>query len=158
MGGNIPMGYDVIDRKLIIVEHVAKTVRHIFRRYLTLRSVPALKQELDQAGIQSPKRVSRVGTELGGKSLTPGAIYHILQNRIYVGKIVHQGKTYPGEHQAIVDEGLFEQVQSQLQSNRVSRRNGEHVNAPSLMPGVVIDGLERPMTPTKTIRSGRCYR
>ncbi len=158
MGGNIPMGYDVIDRKLVIVGHDAKTVRHIFNRYLALRSVPALKQELDQAGIQSPKRVSRVGTELGGRPLTPGAIYHVLQNRIYVGKIVHQGKTYPGEHQAIVEECLFEQVQSQLQSNRVSRRNGEHVDAPSLMPGIVFDGLERPMTPTKTIRSGRRYR
>lgn len=158
MGGNIPMGYDVIDRKLIIVEHDAQTVRHIFRRYLALRSVPALKQELDQAGIRSPKRVSRVGTELGGRPLTPGAIYHILQNHIYVGKIVHQDKAYPGEHQAIIDDDLFEQVQSQLQSNRVSRRNGEHVDAPSLMPGIVFDGLGRPMTPTKTIRSGRCYR
>lgn len=158
MGGNIPMGYDVIDRKLVILEHDAKTVRHIFNRYLALRSVPALKQELDRASIQSPKRVSRVGTELGGRPLTPGAIYHILQNRIYVGKIVHQDKAYPGEHKAIIEEDLFEQVQSQLQSNRVSRRNGVHVDAPSLMPGIVLDGLERPMTPTKTIRSGRCYR
>lgn len=158
MGGNVPMGYDVIDRKLVIVEADAKTVRHIFNRYLALRSVPALKQELDQAGIRSPKRVSRVGTELGGRPLTPGAIYHILQNRIYVGKIVHQDKAYPGEHRAIIDEDLFDQVQAQLKSNRVARRNGEHVDAPSLMPGIVFDGLERPMTPTKTIRSGRCYR
>lgn len=158
MGGNIPNGYDVVDRKLVIVEPDAKTVRRIFRRYLALRSVPALKQELDRESIQSPRRVSRVGTEFGGKPLTQGAIYHILQNRIYVGKIVHQHKAYPGEHQAIIDEELFEQVQSQLQSNRVSRRNGEHVDAPSLMPGIVFDSLERPMTPTKTIRSSRCYR
>jgi len=158
MGGNIPMGYDVIDRKLIVLEKDAKTVRHIFNRYLALRSVPALKQELDLDGVTSPSRISRIGKRLGGRPLTPGAIYHILQNRIYTGKIVHQGKAYAGEHGAIVDDHLFERVQQQLQSNRVSRRNGEHVDAPSLMPGMVFDGLGRPMTPTKTIHSGRCYR
>lgn len=158
MGGNIPMGYEVIDRKLVIVKEDAEAVRHIFDRYLALQSVPALKQELDLDGVISPQRISRVGKQLGGKPLTRGAIYHILQNRIYAGKIVHQGKPYAGEHEATVDEGLFERVQQQLKSNRVSRGNGEHVDAPSLMPGIVYDGFSRPMTPSKTLRSGRCYR
>lgn len=158
MGGNVPMGYEVVDRKLLVVAKDAETVRHIFSRYPALRSVPALKQKLDQDGIVSPSRISRTGKQFGDNPLTLGAIYHILQNRIYTGKIVHEGKAYSGEHDAIIEDGLFEQVQQQIRSNRVSRRNGEHVDAPSLMPGIVFDGLGRPMTPTKTLRSGRCYR
>jgi hypothetical protein len=152
------LGYVVVDRRLIVVEKDADTIRHIFERYLALRSVPALKQEFDQAGIVSPLRISRTGKQLGGNPLTQGAIYHILQNPVYSGKIVHQGKAYAGEHEAILDNDLFDRVQELLQSNRVARRNGEHVDAPSLMPGIVTDGLGRPMTPAKTLRSDRCYR
>ena len=58
MGGNVPLGYDVKDRKLIINEPEAATVRVIFRRYAELGSVALLKAELDRLGLVSKRRGS----------------------------------------------------------------------------------------------------
>src|SRR3954468_13527743 len=106
MGGNPPLGYTVRDRKLIIVENEAETVRHIFRRYAALGSVWLLQQELDATAIRSKSWVSSSGRSWGGNPLARGALYLMLRNRIYRGEIVHKGQGYPGEHAAIVDEGL----------------------------------------------------
>lgn len=158
MGGNVPMGYLVQNRKLVIDQTQAVTVRHIFKRYCTLKSVPALQCELTRDGIRSPERISRTGRKMGGKQLTKGAIYHILQNRIYLGDIMHEGKAYPGEHQGIVDPSLFDEVQQQLEQNRVARKHGTNADAPSLVKGLVCDGHNRKLTPSHTSRKGHRYR
>src|SRR5215475_13963410 len=103
MGGNVPLGYDVKDRKLIVNEAEAATVRHIYRRYAALGSVLALKEELDRDGVVSKARVDKYGRRLGGKPLARGALYLMLQNRIYHGEIVHKNNSYPGEHAPIID-------------------------------------------------------
>ena len=59
------------------------------------------------------------GTRYGEKPLARGALYLMLQNRIYRGETVHKDKSYPGEHEAIVDEALWSEVQSILTENRV---------------------------------------
>src|ERR1700674_3673007 len=114
MGGRPPLGYDVKDRKLVVNETEGETVRHIFRRYAALQSVRLLKAELDAAGIVSKTRIASDGSRYGAKPIARGALYLMLQNRIYLGEIVHKDQSYPGEHQAILDEGLWEQVQSVL--------------------------------------------
>jgi hypothetical protein len=100
------LGYDIKDRKLIVSETEAATVRHIFRRYTELKSVRELKEELDAAGIVGKVRAASDGSRYGGQPIARGALYLMLQNRIYRGEIVHKGKSYPGEHEAIVDEAL----------------------------------------------------
>src|SRR4051794_39117267 len=105
MGGYPPLGYDVQDRKLVVNASEAEQVRHIFRRYAELKSVRALKEELDATGIVSK---SRMGTQQpGGKPIARGALYHMLQNRLYRGEITHKGAAYPGQHEAIVDPGVW---------------------------------------------------
>jgi site-specific DNA recombinase len=96
MGGLPPLGYDVEDRKLVVNEEEARTVFHIFRRYVHLRSVRALKTELEEAGIRSKQRVLADGTRYGGQKLSRGALYLMLQNRLYRGEITHKGNAYPG--------------------------------------------------------------
>jgi len=86
MGGNPPLGYDVGDRKLMVNEPEAETVRHIFRRHVALGSVRCLKEELDAAGILSKVRVAESGRRWGGKPFARGALYLMLQNRIYLGE------------------------------------------------------------------------
>ncbi len=100
MGGYPPLGYDVKDRKLVVNEAEAETVRYIFRRYQELRSVRLLKEHLDAAGIVSKHRTAPDGRPYGGKPIARGALYHMLQNRIYRGEIVHKDQAYPGEHDA----------------------------------------------------------
>jgi hypothetical protein len=121
MGGNVPLGYDVKDRKLIVSEPEASTVRLIFRRYAELGSVALLKAELDRLGIVSKRRDGAGGRLAGGQRFSRGALYLMLQNRIYRGDIVHQGVAYSGQHQAIIDPDLWQIVQDKLGANRQER-------------------------------------
>ena len=103
MGGMPPLGYDVKDRKLAVNDEEAEIVRHIFQRYVALKSVHALQDELAAAGIRSKRRIRPSGIAYGGQTLARGALYAMLQNRIYRGDITHKGSAYPGEHPAIID-------------------------------------------------------
>ncbi|MDQ6732803.1 MAG: recombinase family protein [Nitrospirota bacterium] len=158
MGGLPSLGYDVKDRKLIVNKTEAETVRHIFRRYIELKSVRELKEDLDGAGIVSKIRTASDGSRYGGQPLARGAIYLILQNRIYRGEIVHKDKSYPGEHEAIVDEVLWNNVQAILSENRVDRANGKAGNEPNLLMGILFDAHGDRMSPTHANKKGTRYR
>jgi site-specific DNA recombinase len=121
MGGMPPLGYDVQDRKLVVNENEARTVVDIFRRYRSLKSVHALREGLIAAGMVSKRRIRPDGTAYGGQKLSRGALYLILRNRVYRGETTHKGKAYPGEHPAIVEEALWDDVQAVLAENRVER-------------------------------------
>jgi site-specific DNA recombinase len=158
MGGLPPLGYEVKDRKLAVVEAEAETVRHTYRRYAALGSVRTLKEELDRSGIVSKRRLDRFGRETGGKPLARGALYLMLQNPIYRGEIVHKGASYPGEHEAIVDEDLWHQVQATLAQNRVERKAGARAAEPSLLAGLIYDDAGERMVPTHANKKGTRYR
>jgi site-specific DNA recombinase len=158
MGGLPPLGYDVRDRKLVVNQEEAKTLQHIFRRYVELRSVRTLKAELDAAGIRSKRRSFAGGTVYGGHKLSRGALYLMLQNRIYRGEITHKGNAYPGEHKAIVDEPLWDKVQAALTENRVDRAKGTDAKYPSLLAGLVFDDSGERLTPTHAVKKGTRYR
>jgi site-specific DNA recombinase len=158
MGGLPPLGYDVKDRKLVVNEKEAHAVQHIFRRYLSLKSVHALKAELEEAGIRSKRRILTDGTACGGQRLSRGALYLMLQNRIYRGEITHKGDAYPGEHSAIVDQGLWDQVQATLAENRVDRKTGAYAKQPSLLAGLAFDETGERLTPSHAVKKGTRYR
>jgi site-specific DNA recombinase len=158
MGGVPPLGYEVRERKLHIVAGEAETVRHIFRRYAALGSVRLLKEELDAAGIRGKRWTSAAGRSWGGKPLARGALYAMLQNRIYRGEIVHKESSYPGEHAAIVDEALWNAVQATLADNATERSTGGRARNPSLLVGLLFDGEGQPMTPTHAVKGGLRYR
>ena len=99
MGGTIPLGYDLKERKLIVNPEEANLVRRFFHLYLQLGCVSKLKMRLDEEGIKSKVRISAAGNRSGGSSYSRGALYDILQNRIYLGEIQHRGQSYPGEHE-----------------------------------------------------------
>ena len=98
MGGVPPLGYRVEDRKLLVLDAEAELVRLIFRRYADLGSVRLVKQELEARGSKSKSWTSASGRRIGDKPFSRGALYQILQNRTYLGEIVHKGQSYPGEH------------------------------------------------------------
>jgi len=158
MGGLPSLGYDVQNRKLVVNDEEAPTVLHIFRRYVQLRSVHTLQAELDDAGIRSKRRILADGTAYGGQKLSRGALYLMLQNRIYRGEITHKGTAYPGEHRAIVDEALWDQVQAILAENRVERDTGSDAKYPSLLAGLAFNETGERLTPTHAIKKGTRYR
>ncbi|CCB66642.1 recombinase family protein [Hyphomicrobium sp. MC1] len=158
MGGNVPLGYDVKDRKLIANEVEAETVRMIFRRYAELGSVRALGHELDWLGVVSKRREGAGGVLAGGNRFSRGALYTLLQNHLYRGEIAHQGNIYPGQHEAIIDAQLWEVVQEKLSGNRQARALGATAEEPSLLAGLIADGSGGRMTPTHAVKKGRRYR
>ena len=158
MGGQPSLGYDVKERKLVVNEAEAETVRGIFRRYIELGTVRALRDDLAAAGIVSKRRKAADGRAYGGQRFSRGALYVMLSNRIYRGKIVHKGIAFPGEHAAIVDEELWGRVQSHLEVNRIERREGDKALEPSLLAGIVFDASSEPMTPTHAVKKGTRYR
>jgi DNA invertase Pin-like site-specific DNA recombinase len=158
MGGTVPLGYDIKDRKLVINKAEARTVVDIYRRYLRLKSVRALQVELDSAGIRSKSRIWPDGIEHGNQRFSQGALYLLLQNRTYRGEAKHKGNAYPGEHKAIIDKPLWDSVQAMLVKNSVERAAGVDTKAPSLLTGLLFDETGERLTPTWTLKKGKRYR
>jgi site-specific DNA recombinase len=122
MGGPIPLGYNVENRKLVVNETEAEQVRTTFQLYLELGCVRILREELTKRGYRSKRRIGRDGDRKGGCVFSPGALYSILKNRLYIGEVTHKGSAYPGEHDAIVANELWDKVQTQLATNRQGHR------------------------------------
>ena len=158
MGGTVPMGYDLKDRKLVVNEQEAGLVRWIFRRYLELRSVRALKVDLDQKGIPTKVRCSVSGKVSGGLPWARGALYELLRNPLYLGQIKHRENVYHGEHQPIVPTELWTEVQRVLTDQAAHQGRAEGAAHPSLLVGCVVDGEGRAMVPSHTARRNRRYR
>ena len=158
MGGNVPLGYDVKDRKLIVNAREAESVRAIFQRYAELGSVSLLKAELDRLGVVSKRRAGAGGCLAGGKPFSRGALYLLLQNRIYRGEITHKDVAYPGQHDAIIDVELWRIVQDRLATNRRERRLAAGAEAPSLLAGLIFDADGARMTPTHAVKGKKRYR
>jgi len=159
MGGMAPLGYDIGDRCLTINAAEADLVRHIFRRYLELPSVRDLAQELVDAGVRSKVWTSRSGKQMGGAKLSVGALRHILVNRLYLGEIVHKGRSHPGNHAAILTPELFEAVRAKLASAATLRKDRPIRARSGPLTGKLFDAAGRPMTPSFGYgRGGQVYR
>jgi DNA invertase Pin-like site-specific DNA recombinase len=148
MGGFVPMGYTVKDRKLVINEPEAELVRSIFKRFVKLGSGTKLVQQLAAEKIRNRY----------GKLIDKGALYKLLNNRVYIGQAVHKGTAYPGEHDAIIEQDLWDRVHSIIQESPRKRAASTRVQSPALLKGLIFgpDGVV--MTPAHTRRKGKLYR
>lgn len=158
MGGIVPQGYDCVDRRLVVNRMEACTVRTIFRQYLRLGSVSELKEYLDRKQIHSKVHVSAAGRTYGGASYSRGALYHLLNNHIYLGEIVHRGKSHPGLHEGLIPRELWNKVVARLQENNQAHRSGKSHSNPSLLTGKLFDSNGVRFTPTHSLKDGKRYR
>src|ERR1700737_847617 len=158
MGGVPPLGYGVRDHKLVMLDSEADTVRLVFPRYAELGLVRLLKAELEARGIKSKSWTSASGRLVGGKSFSRGALYLMLQNRTYLGEIVHKGQFHPGEHTPIIDQPFWDAVQEQLAGNTARHRCGRRTRQSSLLAGMLFDGDGNRMTPSHAGKKSTHYR
>ncbi len=157
VGGVVPLGYEVRDQKLIVNPDEAATVRLIFSQYLEFGSLPALQRDLRERGIVTRERKLSSGRMVGGRALTNSPLNYLLRNRMYLGEINHRDKSYLGEHDAILDIGLFDAVQARLDENRRGARE-KHQGSKALLLGRLFDDRGNPMTPSYAIKKGVRYR
>ncbi len=157
MGGPVPLGYEVIERKLVPVSEEAERVRTIMQRYITSTSANELIDELDAEGIRTKVQRRTSGPHRGGIPFRRGSLFHLLKNPVYRGKIVHKGVVYEGEHDAIVNENLWDQVQAHLQQKAPPRRRAKNDAQSALLRGLLTDPHGRPMVPTYSTKGSRRY-
>ena len=148
MGGVPPLGYDVQSRKLIVNEAAAANVRYIFQRFSEVGSGTTILRELAQRGI----------TTRQGKPITKGFLYRLLNNRAYLGEAVHKGKSYPGEHDAIIDQDVWDAVRTILKESPRVRANRSRANTPALLKGLLWGSDGAAFSPSHTRKNGKLYR
>jgi DNA invertase Pin-like site-specific DNA recombinase len=159
MGGTVPFGYDAKDRQLVVNEVEAELVRRMFKRYLELGCVNLLADELRRERVVSKVKVSRRGNQSGGQPFERGALYHLLQNKLYLGMVTHKGQVHPGQHPAIVSQELWGAVQNALSSRRVSRRNVRVSDRSHMLLRRLQDSRGISMVPVSTHKAnGQRYR
>ena len=157
MGGPVPLGYDVRDRKLVVNEVEAATVIAIFERYAALGSVVATVDALGRDGIVTKVSRTRDGGTRGGVPFSSGSLAHLLANRVYLGEVRHREAHYPGEHAAIVPRKLWERVKAGLSDARIDRRSPRNLRHGNLLGGILFDGLGRPMRTCSAAKGSRTY-
>ena len=158
MGGRPPLGYDGVEQRLVVNVAEAETVRHMFQRYLELRSVPRLTEELAATGVSSKRWVGRNGTVLGGGVMARGAVYHLLANPVYRGGIRHGRIVYPDAHPPIIDADTWERVQALLTGNATALPGAPLKAASPLLKDLLFDPRGIPMAALHANRRGKRYR
>ena len=157
MGGTVPLGYDAMDKKLVINKIEAETVRYIFKRYLKLQSFGKLVEDLDKMGVVTKRRDTKVKKFNGGIPFTYGPLAHFLKNRVYVGETGHKDKWFPGEHAAIIERETFDQVQKLLASKPAGRK-ARRTASEALLMGKLYDDRGNRMSPSFSSKNGVRYR
>ncbi len=153
MGGRPPLGYDIRDRKLVVNATEVARVRLIYERYLSLGSVAALAKDLRRRCIHSKRWRAQSGRYTGGRDFSRGALYALLQNRVYLGEAVHKGRAYAGEHEAIVPRKLWNEVQARLARNRRQRGAASATAITYPLGGLLFDDRGNRMSAPLMLRS-----
>lgn len=148
MGGYVPLGYNVRDRKLIVNDDEAALVQNMFERFVEVGSATILARQLRAEGVRNKQ----------GTLIDKGFLYRLLNNRVYLGEVVHKGDTYPGEHQAIIEPRLWEKVRLIMGESPRKRANNTRAQTPALLKGLLYTATGAAMTPSSTKKATRRYR
>lgn len=157
VGGPLPLGYQMKDDKIAVVEDEAERVRLIFRRYLELGGVNALVRDLRERNIRTKERLLATGITRGGILFGRGSLFYLLRNRFYIGEVKYKDEILPGEQPAILDRALFDSAQQKLTdqwTNRTTIRN----SSDHLLTGLLFDDAGHRMVPTHATKAGIRYR
>jgi site-specific DNA recombinase len=157
VGGNLPLGYELKEGKIAIVEEEAELVRSIFRRYLELGSVNELLRDLRERDIRTKSRLLSTGATRGGIPFGRGTLYYLLSNRFYIGEVKYKDEILPGEQPPIMDRGLFETVR-QKSLAKWSHRTVLRKKSDQLLTGLLFDDAGHRMIPTHATKAGIRYR
>jgi len=140
VGGNPVLGYDVVPQggALVVNQEEAQRVREIFGLYLEFGSLIPVVEELDHRDWRMKAWTTRDGRQVGGKPIAKNTLYNLLTNMIYTGKVAYGGQVYEGEHERIVDDEVWNKVQTTLGRN--GRRGGRNIGNKH---GALLKGLVR---------------
>jgi hypothetical protein len=148
MGGRVPLGYDVHNRKLVVNDAEAAVVRRVFEAVIAKESGPEAAVYLREAGAKTKS----------GRLMDRGDIYKLIHNQTYLGYATHKGNIYRGEHEAIVTRELWDRAHAILRVSPRTRAAQNRQQAPALLKGLLYGVDGRALSPTHTRKGGRMYR
>jgi site-specific DNA recombinase len=157
VGGPLPLGYQMKDDKIAVVEDEAERVRLIFRRYLELGGVNSLVRDLRDRDIRTKARLLATGATRGGVLFGRGSLFYLLRNRFYVGEVKYKDEILPGEQPVIMDRALFDAVQQKL-TDQWTTRSTIRSASDHLLTGLLFDDVKHRMVPTHATKAGIRYR
>ena len=160
MGGPPPLGYDVVDRKLIINPVEAEQVKYIFETYVLLGgSVSLVLKKLNDEGYKTKSYTSRTGQRRGGYKYGTATVKTILRNRLYIAEVHHKGTYYPGQHRPIISMELFNKAQEVLaEKATVKSKRTYAAKSDALLKGIIVcGGCHGAMSPTYTKKKDKRY-
>jgi len=159
MGGTTPLGYERIDKKLVINVVEAEAVRFIFEEYYRTCSLVEVANNAHKKGYRTKVRFTEDGKKTGGNKITNSSVHNILKNQIYLGKIHHKGEYFQGEHKPIITPELWNQVRSVMGKDSIERKNSPvSTKMPGILKGIIFDNQGNALTPTFTRKSNKIYR
>jgi site-specific DNA recombinase len=157
VGGNLPLGYEIRDGKIAVIEDQAELVRWIYRRYLELGGVNELVRDLDERKIRTRVQHLSSGKTRGGIPFGRGALYYLLSNRFYIGEVEFRDEILPGEQPPIMDRELFEAVRKRSLA-QWSHRTVARTRSDQLLADLLFDDAGHRMIPTHATKAGIRYR
>jgi site-specific DNA recombinase len=157
VGGNLPLGYEMKDGKIAIIEEEAELVRSIFGRYLELGGVNELVRDLGERNIRTKARLLSTGATRGGIPFGRGSLYYLLGNRFYIGEVKYKDEILSGEQPAIMDRALFEAVREKSLA-QWSHRTVVRSKSNQLLTGLLFDDAGHRMIATHATKAGIRYR
>ena len=152
------LGYDVdpAGGRLIVNEKEAQRVRDIFQLFNTHRSLLKVVAELTACHWRNKSWRSKKGIQHVGRPFTKSTVRCLLTNAIYAGQVKYRGEIYPGEHPAIIDPALWEEVRAEFTARERRRSDVIRANQKAPLAGLLFcKSCERPMIPTYTAKRGR---
>lgn len=155
-GGVLPLGYDSVDKKLVVNETEAERVRTIYRLYLDSSGYTAVLDELERRGWTNKAWTTKKGTRAGGKPFSKNSLSKLLMNPLYLGLVRVEGEVHEGEHEAIVPRDLWDSVQAKLAASR----NGAITKprSPALLAGLIRCGrCGHAMSRSSASKDGKTY-
>lgn len=160
MGGMPPLGYDVVDRKLVPNPAEADLVNRIFERFVAIGSVTVLAKELRAEGVTTKSWITIKDKQRAGKLIDKGYLYKLFKNPVFIGVAAYKGQHFQGEHEPILEKALWDQVQEMLARNDRGKRGmiNRPSRTPALLKGLVFANDGWAMTPGSTKRNGKLYR
>ena len=149
VGGQVPYGYRVENKKLLVEPEKAAVVQRIFRRYLEIQSSNQIAHELNADGIKT----------VTNKEWDKPRVYNLLTNHTYVGDVFYEGEVYPGEQEAIIDRETWDMVQAFLHENDPIRDPAARFKeSNAALSGLIRCGhCGRAMLASRSTRRGRIY-
>ena len=136
-GGHPILGYDAVDKKLVVNKVQAKLVELLYDKYLEVASISRTARWANDNGYGTKAMQYSNGREIKARKFTRADIQRLLSNITYIGKVRFDNMEFDGEHEGIIDDKKFVEVQMLMDARKEKPRRGDQSQQDTLLLGLL---------------------